>query len=251
MQPDNKIEQTLPVSQGKTEDVKQDPAATAAVDASAETPEQINWKKFREEREKERKQLDQERKDKEAANKEAQALKAAMDAILNKPHPSTQLNQQPASTSNYEDESEEDRIEKKVNASLERRYQQEKIERQQREAVELPANLQKTFGDFNQTCSTENLDYLEFHYPEVAAPYRHMPESFDKWANIYKAVKRFVPNTDSRKEANRAEKNFNKPQSASSPGVSQSGTATSSFILSEQRKAENWARMERTRKGLS
>lgn len=248
MQPETKIDQAPSTSQAKTEDVKQDLQSTQATDASSETPEQINWKKFREEREKERKQLDQERKDKESANKEAQALKAAMDAILNKPHPSQQ---QSVPDNNYEDESEEQRIDKKVNAALEKRYQQEQIERQKREAAELPINLQKAYGDFNQTCTTENLDYLEYHYPEVATPYKHMPDGFEKWSSIYKAVKKFVPNTDSRKESNRAEKNFTKPQSASTPGVSQSGNATSSYVLSEQRKAENWARMERSRKGLS
>jgi len=249
MQPEQTITQTASDNQAapeiKKDEVKQEAIATKEAQAQ-DTPERINWRKFREEREKERKMLEQERRHREEKEKEAAALKAAMDAILNKPNPQ-QNQQQP----DYEDLSEHERIQKLVKEELEREREKDRIARQQREAADLPNNLQKTFGDFNQTCSTENLDYLEFHYPEVAQAYKYMPDGFDKWANIYKAVKRFVPNNDSHKDATKAEKNALKPQSASSPGVSQGGQAPTSYILTEERRAANWARMERVRKGLS
>lgn len=246
MQPENKIEQTAAPTQDKSEEIK--PAVQATEQPAAETPEQINWKKFREQREIERKQKEAAEKlarDKEA---EANALKAAMDAILNKPVTHS-LNDK--IIDNYEDISDEERIERKVAEALSKREQEYEQQRKQREIAELPINLQKTFGDFNQVCSTENLDYLEFHYPEVASAYKYMPDGFDKWSNIYKAVKKFVPNTDSRKDVAKADKNFMKPQSPSSPGLTQTGQPQGGYNLSEARKAENYARMQRIMKGVN
>jgi len=57
-----------------------------------ETVEQINWKKFRQDREVERKQKEEAIKRASEKEAEAQALKAAMEAILNKPQPQQQQN---------------------------------------------------------------------------------------------------------------------------------------------------------------
>lgn len=212
-----------------------------------ENYQEVNWRKFREERALERKKLEEEKRQREEANKlakakaeEAAALKAAMDALLNKQE-----------TQYEEEDSDEKRIERLVEQKLQERYRREAEERARKEHEELPQTLTKTFNDFNQVCSAENLDYLSFHYPEVAHAYKHMPDSFDKWANIYKAVKRFVPNTDSRRDMAKAEKNFNKPQSPSSPGMTNQGTGGMSPKLDEKRKAENWERMQRVLRGVS
>jgi len=210
----------------------------------AETQEQINWKKFREAREQERKQ--KEAAEKKASEKEAEAhaLKAAMDALLNK-----QSNQH-TNDNQYSDDEETDdvRIQKKIDAALTARDRQLEEQRRQKEQAEFPQRLVSTYSDFNDVCTTENLDYLEYHYPEIASAFKHSPDGFDKWSSVYKAVKRFVPNTSSQKDQKKAEKNFNKPQSMAASGVSQTGD-TSPMQLDDKRRADNWSRMQKVMKG--
>ena len=201
----------------------------------------VNWKKFREDRERERKDKDEAVKRAAEKEAEAQALKAAMESLLNRGQQQQQSHQQ----DQYQEESEEQRIEKHVAAALAKRDQEYERQRQERERAETPQRLAQTFQDFDQVCNTSNLDYLEYHYPEVANAYKYMPDGFDKWQSIYKAVKRFVPNTDSAKESKKAEANFNKPQSISSPGVTQGGNAMPAQRLDEAKKAQNWERMQR------
>ena len=209
-----------------------------------ETQEQINWKKFRETREKERKE--KEAAEKRAADREAEAsaLKLAMEALLNKSQPQAQGQSYGEQT----EETEEQRIERKVQESILKNERIRQTERDKREIAELPQKLAQTFPDFSQVCSDENMDYLKFHYPEVAAGYKHAPDTFETWANIYKAMKKFVPNPDSRKDQARIEKNLAKPQSMSVPGSTQTGDHAPSD-LSDKRRADNWARMQRTIKG--
>lgn len=212
-----------------------------------ETDKEINWRKFREQREIERKQKIEAERIAIEERAKTEALKAAMDALLNKPNHSNQNNNQ------YSDneETEDDRIQKHVKAAIAKEKESYERERIQQEQATFPQRLNSTFNDFNQVCSTENLDYLEYHYPEVATPYKHMQDGFDKWAAIYKAVKRFVPNTDNKKDQKKAEANFNKPQSISSTGTTQGGNAMPAARLDQTRKDDNWARMQKALKGLS
>ncbi len=116
---------------------------------------------------------------------------------------------------------------------------------------EYPNRLVQSYPDFNAIISTENLDYLEYHYPEVARPLKRQAEGFEKWSDIYHAVKKFVPNsTTARKEAAKADVNFSKPKSISSSGLTQN-TQTTAIALSEDRKSANWARMQQVMKGVS
>lgn len=208
-----------------------------------ETEQQINWKKFREAREIERKEkLEVEKR---AAEKEAevQALKAAMQVLVNKPEPNTpQIN--------YEtEETEEQRIARIVEASLEKERRKYQIEASEKEKKDLPAKLTQNHPDFDSVCTSENLDYFEYHYPEVADAYKYMPEGFDKWSKIYKAVKRFVPQATSKNNNQAvAEKNLAKPQSMSIPGKTSTGDSAPQY-LDEKRKADNWQRMQRAMKG--
>jgi len=61
-------------------------------------------------------------------------------------------------------------------------------------------------------------------------------------------VERFVPNTNSGKDAKKAEQNFNKPQSMAVPGATQTGD-TAPMMLDEKRKVDNYARMMKVMKG--
>ncbi len=209
-----------------------------------ETPEQINWKKFREQREMERKQREQAEKVAAEKSKETEALKAALEAIVNKPS----TNSTHFSENQYENESEDEKIEKKVKHLLEQRDRQYDEKRRQEEQAQLPQKLAQTYSDFTQVCNQENLDYLEYHYPEVARAFSQVPDSFQKWSDVYNSVKKFVPNLNSKKDQAKAEKNFNKPQSMTVPGVTQVGD-TAPIILDDKRRADNWARMQKVMKG--
>jgi hypothetical protein len=209
-----------------------------------ETQEQINWRKFREIREQERKA--KEKSDAIAIQKsaEAEALKKAMEALLNKPQP-----QQMQQSYQSQDMTDEQRMEAMIDARFKQRMQQEEQVRMERQKQEEPAMLRRQYKDFDQVCSQQNLDYLEYHYPEVANAFNGRPDNLEKWSDIYKAVKRFIPNTDSSKESAKADKNFNKPQSMAVPGATPMGD-TAPQMLSDARKKANWERMERVRKGV-
>jgi hypothetical protein len=214
-----------------------------------ETPEQINWKKFREQREFERKA--KEAADKRASDKEAEAnaLKAAMEALLNK-----QPYQSNNNAHHYEEEheeTEEQRIDKKVAAALQREREKIKEENKRHEQETFPQRLNETFPDFKRLCNIENLDYLDYHYPEITAAYKHMPDGYEKWASVYKVVKRFVPNTESHKEMKKMDNNLSKPQSASSTGLANASSGMPQIRLDEDKKAANWARMQKALKGIN
>lgn len=240
--------QVKELTEQKVADVEVNNQSQQISTAESDTPfsaeeniNQINWRKFRQEREKERKAKEDSDRRANEKEREATALKAAMETLLNK-------NQQAPQRYEEEDETEEQRIEKKVNAVLERRERANEEDRRKREVADLPVMLTKTYSDFNTVCTEENLDYLEYHYPEVVAGYKNQPDSFDKWQNIYKAAKRFIPNTDSKKEQAKIEKNLSKPQSMSVPGSTQTGDH-SPTQLSDKRRADNWNRMQRVLKG--
>ena len=203
-----------------------------------ETQEQINWKKFREVREKERKAKEEAERRAKEKEEETQALKAALEAVLNKP----QANQ-------TQELSDEDEIEKKIQEAIKKNDEQKDRQRRERERSEEPVKIRQTFPDFDKICSTDNVDYLEYHHPETFAALKSMPDSFEKWTKVYNAIKRYIPNTEAAKDAKRAEANLKKPQSMSS-GLAQTGDQSPIMALTEERKRDNWVRMQRKIKGL-
>lgn len=243
--PEIKGEEVLPQEKVETNVVKEQVETKVSEKPQEESKEDPNWKAFREARKQDR--IQKEAAEKRAAEKEAEALalKAAMEAILNKPTTNSVAN------GYQEDETEDQRIEKKVQQAIAQREAQYEQQRQQREQQEYPLRLQEHFPDFQQTIASENLDYLDYHFPEVASPLKRLPDGYEKWRDIYKAIKKFIPNQNAKKDTARADANFNKPKSISSTGLTQGGEALPSYILSEERKAANWARMEKARKGLS
>ena len=226
-------------------DKPQDTKQVAQTQAQPDTQEQINWRKFREVREQERKAAQEQERIATQKTAEAEALKAAMEALLNKQTP-MQNNQQ--SYSSPQDMSEDQRIDALIDARFKQRIQQEHQERMRRDQEEAPLRLKREYRDYDQVCSQDNLDYVAYHYPEVANAFTGRPDGYDKWVDIYKAVKRFVPNQDSVKDASRADKNFNKPQSMALPGVSQTGD-TAPQTLDAKRRSDNWERMQRVMRG--
>lgn len=233
---DTKMEQSVP-------ETKLDTNVQAKIEEKAEDP---NWRAFREARKEDRIKREQAEKRAEEKEAEAAALKAAMEAAFNRQNPQVQ--------NQYEDEeNEEQKIDRKVNEALAKRDAEFQRQQTEREIQEYPQRLRQTYSDFNQVISTENLDYLEYHYPEVAGPLQRLPNDYNKWSDIYRAVKKFVPNiASSKKDSARADSNINKPKSISSTGLSQpnNGMAQSAH-LSEDKKQANWERMQRMLKGIS
>lgn len=221
-----------------------------------ETPEDPNWRAFREARKKDR--SEKEAAERKAAEKEQEvtALKAAMEAAFSaKSAPSPQAYQNYyGMNQGYEqpEETEEQKIERKVNEMFSKKEEQYKKQQAETEQREYPKRLMKDFPDFGQVCSQENLDYLDFHYPEISRPLQRLGEGYDKWHDTYHAVKKLIPNhSTAKKEAARADVNTNKPRSMSSTGPSPTGDKVKEgWQDTEARRAENWARMQKTMKGV-
>jgi len=217
-------------------------------------PENPNWKAYREQMKKTREEKRLAEKRAEEKEAEAAALRAAMEAAFSK-QPNNYLggstNLVDNSAFQYE-ETEEQRIEKKVNAALAAREAAIEKERREKEQREYPQRLNQTYPDFEKIVTDENFDYLEYHYPEIVRPLKRLGEGFDTWSDVYHAIKKFVPNsTTAKKEAQRAEINQNKPKSMSGSTMTPSGESVSSARLTAERRAENWSRMQKSLKGLS
>lgn len=233
---DQPIEEQQPQEEKRAEPPK-------AQASEEETPEQINWKKYREERKKERQAKEEAERIARQREQEAEALKKALEAALDKKPSRSDYD----SDDDYEDDAKkfESIVEKKF-AEYERKRQQQFEEEERKN---FPQKLQQTYSDFGKVCNEENLDYLEYHYPEVAEPFKHMPDSYEKWSGIYKAVKRFVKNPDAERERKKAEQNMQRPKSMSTQASTQSGDSIP-MILDDARKHANWERMQRRMKGL-
>jgi len=219
----------------------------------SEAQEDPNWKAFREARKRDRAEKEAaERKAKEK-EQEIEALKAAMEAAFSaKSSPSPQAYQQYYGINEQPEETEEQRIERKVMELLNKKEEHYKQQQAEYERQEYPKRLMRELPDFTQVCSQENLDYLDFHFPEISRPLQRLQEGYEKWHDTYHAVKKFIPNhSTARKEAQRADMNSNKPRSISSTGPSPTGEAPrATWQESEARRAENWARMQRIMKGV-
>lgn len=219
-----------------------------------ETNVDPNWKAFREARKKDRELM--QAAEKKAAEKEAEAkaLKEAMEAAFSKNSPSPQAYQQYYSMNQTEspEETEEQRIERKVNELIEKKEKQYAKQQQEREQLELPNRLKRDFPDFDKVCSQENLDYLDFHFPEVSRPLDRLPHGYDRWHDIYYAVKKLIPNqANIKKDLAKADMNMNRPKSISSATQTPPGDNTKqTWQEMEQRKASNWDRMQKILKGV-
>lgn len=223
------------------EQVTQPETAHLADNSAEETPQQIDWKRFKEARKLERQQKEEAERSAARTAKENEALKAVVDALVNKPNQ--------ASTSN-EEESDDDRIQKRIDAALANERRRVEEERRQREHAEFPQRLVAAHPDFDSVCTAENIDYLEYHKPAIAKAFKAAPDGFDKWSGVYQAIKEFVPNHSSTKDQKKAERNLGKPQAMSQAGVTQTGD-TAPQMLDDRRKQDNWRRMQLRMKNIS
>ncbi len=216
--------------------------------ATTEALENPDWRAFREARKKDRAEREAAEKRASEAAEKAEAMKAAMEALLSRQAPT----QQQANTGwGQEEETEEQRISKLVDMRLAAKEQEYARQREDEERKHYPQRLQQNFPDLNQVLSQENLDYLDYHYPEVSRPLQRLQEGYDKWSDIYAAVKKFVPNqANAKRDVAKAESNFQKPKSMSAVGMSQPESQPGSHILTEEKRQANWARMQKLLKGV-
>lgn len=225
----------------------------------AESTEQINWKKFRAEKEALRKAKEQEAlKAQELANQNA-ALQQALDAVLTKQQPQQQAtHHMPVlpkdqfvtgeEIQSYLDGTLDPKLESKIDQLLDRKERQRQAEAAEREKRELPNRVKTVHSDWESVVSQDNCDYLEYHHPELSASISAMPESVEKYSTIYKAIKRYVPNAGNSQDMRKLEANALKPRSASASGVAQTVPAPS-LVIDNDRKKANYERMMRQIKG--
>lgn len=233
---ETKVEQPPETTQPQTTTA---PAESPEATKEEDTPQKIDWRRFKEARKVERQQKeDAERRAAQRAA-EADALRAAMEALVNKGHAASSTGQE-----NTEDKSVKQQIEEAL-AQERQRVKQERLEQEQ---SEFPQKLAQTYQDFDQVCNADNLDYLEFHHPETAAAFKLLPEGFDKWSKIYKAIKRYIPNNADHRDQKKAERNLQKPQSMAASGRTGTGD-TAPRTLDDKRRDDNWKRMQRVMKG--
>lgn len=214
----------------------------------SESVEDPNWRAFREARKRDR--AEREAAERRAAEKEAEAtaLKAAMEAAFARTGPIPNQNYYGQEQG---EESDEDRIKRLVAQEIAAREAAQARVQAQRELQEYPNRLVQAYPDFNHVIAQENLDYLDYHYPEVSRPLQRLQDGFDKWSDIYHAVKKFVPNHGTaKKEASRADINQAKPKSISSPKITEPGQPAYNPREVEERRAANWERMQRVMKGV-
>jgi hypothetical protein len=227
-----------------------DVAAAASVNNGMDG-EDPNWKAFREARKRDKEQREAAETRAREKEAEATALKAAMEAAFAKSSPQQ-------NNSNYQDsyqqheETEDERIEKKVQAAIASRDAAMAKERVIREQQALPERLKASFPDYYNVVNEETGAYLEYHHPELYRSILRQPENFETCSDIYHLVKKYVPNVAGvKKDSAKADANYNKPKSISTTGVTQPGEAMTSARLDEEKKAANWARMQKILKGVS
>lgn len=197
----------------------------------------VNWQRFREEKERDRKARLEAEKEAERRKQEVEALKAALEAVVSKPQLSN-LNEYGQS-----EETDDQRVEKLVKAAIEKERERARQEDIKRETEQLPKRINQDFKDFNKVVTEENVDYLEYHHPEIANAFKYMPEGYDKWASLYKTVKKLIPNMDKQQDIKKIEHNLKKPQ-ANVPNITDQAPQMQGWKMTEQRRMENWRRMQ-------
>ncbi len=250
--PENKPEVKTEQAQ-TTQTATQTPVAATTEQAPPIKSEenQANWKAFREQKAQERKAREEAERRAAEETQRAEAYRIALEAAVNKPSNNRQANEY---VSEHTEESEDQRIARKVKEEVKILRDEEERLRKEREVQELPYQLQKVFPDVEKVISDENLDYLRFHYPEIAQSLDYTPKTFDGYATIYKTLKRLVPNqAEAKHDAQKIEKNLNKPGSISTTGQTGAGSASKGLPplkQIEERRAQRWQEMQAAIKSL-
>lgn len=200
---------------------------------------EANWKKFREEREKDRQAMKEAQERARRKEEEAEALQKAMDALLNKNQPQTNYGYQ---------EPVEDEVEKKIAEALEKERKRQEDQRRQEEIKRVPQMLQSNHPDFYEVCSQENMDRFEYENPKLAKALAAAPDTYDKWEAVYDAIKKNINYKDIKSDQARMDRNALKPQA--SPNIADNKPTGNPHRLTEEQRMANWRRMQQDMKSF-
>lgn len=232
---------TIPESTA-TPAVEQEKIIETPAVQSTETIEDPNWRAVREQRKKDKIAREEAEKRATDAQAQADALKVAMEAAFSK----MPTQQYQSHQDDYREETEDERIDKKVHAALLAREAQAEKSRIEREKTELPMRLRKAYPDYDKIINEETGAYLEYHHPEILRTILRAKEDFESCSDSYQLVKKLIPGLqEAKKDEVRTQANLLKPKSSSSPSITESGQVTHPFKISEERKAANWERMQK------
>jgi hypothetical protein len=133
-------------------------------------------------------------------------------------------------------------VQQAVDKALAQEREQRRREQEQEEKSRVFQRVVSQMPDYQSVVSNENIAYLELHYPEVARGLAALPADYQKLADVYSAIKRFVPATQS-SDAKRAERNLAKPQYVANTTANPGSEAGSPRIISEEQRRANYQRM--------
>ena len=233
------VEQVEPVEQEKAEEEM--------------TPEEINWKVVREKTKEDRIARDKEKEQSLQKDDQIEALTLAIQNMFEaKDAPDLTKKQQDQIIADLVDEDiptggEVKNFLKKyvpdlIKEALTQNAEKNRIEQVARDKEEMPEKLKEMHKDFDDVVQKDNLQYLDYHFPEVSGVLNILPEGLDKWSRVYKMIKKLVPNTG-RGDLRRLEKNANKPQNVAAATAPPSNEQGYGRTLSEGEKKENYKRL--------
>ena len=111
---------------------------------SPDVTEEEKYKEFQEQRKKDREQLEQK-------EKEAELLKKAVEELIQK--------EQTNDDYSYDNTPSEEQ--QKINLAVKKALEE-------KERQDLPKTLERSYPDFKDVCSRENIEYLEYKDPELS-----------------------------------------------------------------------------------
>jgi len=126
---------------------------------------------------------------------------------------------------------------------------------QQQQSSSIEMQLRAKYPDFDRVMTYENIAKLREARPEIAQALHQSSDLYNKAASTYTILKEMGIHQDSsyEPERERAQHNFNKPQTASSLKKTESALSHASEFngnrLTEDRKKEIWLQMQRNLRG--
>lgn len=227
-----------------------------------ESPEQINWRKFREARAEERKQKEEAEREAAKSRQDKEALQSYVASLLESNGQTGQVS--PAQQEQIAIELARDDIptgEEVMRFTSE--YVKKEVERGVREAIAetsraeskktLPKQLKETMPDYWEVCTQENLDYLEYVAPALAQtlaqPFEN-PEnlSYNQMQAVYQAVTKLVPNAKASTIRKDPERDIKRPQSMSSAAASASRD-NAPHMISDALRQQRYKEMQEAARG--
>lgn len=214
--------------QDQSEEVSHDDVSNEAEQAEQRkrNDAEYNWAELRRQREKDREEME--------------ALKTELNR-LKKPE-----------TPEEEDYgvNDDDLLEGKHLKELKRELKQLKTELQRKEASTMEDRLQMKYPDYADVVSTENIEYLKKHEPELAQSISSMQDPYQQAVAAYKLLKKVGKEPVVTPEQRKASENSQKPVSANA--VTKNSAIGNAHLfengLTKELKESLWKEMQAAKK---